>query len=174
MYNLSIFSGNMGLTGKVGMVLHKLNELLTELLHSPETGVVLLTNSELTAMPFGSMVSIGTAQDSMINSNTLSASAAECFGVVIADSIGIAAKGHIRFRGEAWVKIAAGQNPAPADGDLVYPSVTSGSGLTSAPALLSGKVLGHVVDASHYVDATSRYNGMVKVLIDKHYTVAAV
>ena len=177
MYNLSIFSGNMGLTGKIGVVFHKLNELFTELLHSPETGVVLLTNNEATAMPFGSMVSVDSAaQDSMINSSSLTSSEAECFGIVIGDDIAAGAKGYIRFEGEAWVRISYKQVVAPANGDLVFPSDTEGLGYSIAPAsvLNSAKCLAHVVDASHFADVQSQYNGMVKVLIDNHYFGALV
>ncbi len=161
MFNLMSFATSKNAeSGIIGSTLTSIRALLTNLLHSPETGVVKLTVATGQGpIPHGYVV--GIIQGNKETCGKAIAGRLTAKAVCLDKSTGglaSEATGYFRMTGIADVALVA--QLVPSNGDRIVMSATAGKG-TNAPGVGTHRQIGWIVDNTGY--ATT---GLVKVLLD--------
>jgi len=172
MFNLQSFATQKsGVSdGNIANALNKIRQLLTKLLHSPETGVIYLTNVDpITTVSFGSIVCPYTDPYSCVAAYADDGPAqpivSRGFAVCLSDEVAPSEGGYFRFNGEADVHLE--NDLTPVAGELVYVSKTAyGLGTNVIPGDLNDwvRVVGTIKDASEY---SSPSNVFVRMILGK-------
>jgi hypothetical protein len=170
MFNLQSFSSQKSLVadGNIAVALNRIRSLLTKLLHSPETGVIYLTNNSVSNIPTGSIVSLSTlpytcylssAVDGVLQPLLVRGIGISIMNRTIAPGEG----GYFRIAGEVLVLMESALGLV--EGSPVYVSDSvAGTGTDVQPEDTSWiRQIGIIKDAGMYVPT----NLYCKILIEK-------
>jgi len=163
-FNLQGFSAQKSLVsdGATANALNRIRDLLNDLLHSPETGVLHLQSDEgAVNITKGMIVAISTGANECVRAVEGGAPAAERgFAVCLSDSVAPSAWGYFRFKGEADVRLVNGLVDLD-EAQAINLSTTDGLGTNQATAVL--RRVGLIVDATEYVTVT---NPLVRIVTE--------